>query len=449
MCGRFALGVPHEDIEQMHGYNVRIGEWVGRDNFVPRYNIAPRSQVPVIRRRGQPQDGGNVAGPSNSQNHTTSETRAQPEHETAQASHAPSTEPRMKSNTDAPTPSAESHGPELILHTMKWGLVPHFSKHEDPSLKTINARSEALVESNTGVWASIKGKKRCAVVCQGYYEWLKKGKERLPHFTKHKDGRLMLLAGLWDCTVLEGSTEPLWTFTIVTTDACKEFSWLHDRQPVILPDQAALNTWLDTSPGKWTPELTKLCEPYHASDHPLICYQVPKEVGKIGTDSPTFVQPIHDRKDGIQALFAKQQKASQSQNTSRTSVVPTDVPDTPAPQRVQKRSASPTAVDASEATAKKPKVEKMNTWEDDSDVEYVDDPAAEDSKPKTAKAASSSTPKKGSHESTTSPEQKSGRAPSTTDKKQSTPTRKAKTVPRKAEPASSAKITSFFSKNAK
>ena len=39
-----------------------------------------------------------------------------------------------------------------------------------------------------------------------YYEWLKKGKERLPHFTKHSDGRLMLLAGLWDCVVLEGKS---------------------------------------------------------------------------------------------------------------------------------------------------------------------------------------------------------------------------------------------------
>lgn len=46
---------------------------------------------------------------------------------------------------------------------------------------------------------------------------------------------------------------------------------MHDRQPVILPDEAALATWLDTSPGKWTPELTKLCEPYHSSaDHPLV-----------------------------------------------------------------------------------------------------------------------------------------------------------------------------------
>ena len=67
-----------------------------------------------------------------------------------------------------------------------------------------------------------------------------------------------------------GSTEPLWTFSIVTTDASKEFSWLHDRQPVILPDEAALDKWLDTSSGKWTPELSKLCAPYHSADHPLV-----------------------------------------------------------------------------------------------------------------------------------------------------------------------------------
>ena len=39
-----------------------------------------------------------------------------------------------------------------------------------------------------------------------YYEWMKKGKERLPHFTKRADGRLMLLAGLWDRVVLEGAS---------------------------------------------------------------------------------------------------------------------------------------------------------------------------------------------------------------------------------------------------
>ena len=39
---------------------------------------------------------------------------------------------------------------------------------------------------------------------------------------------------------------------------------------------------------------------------PLRRYQVPQEVGKVGNDSPTFVQPIAARADGIQALFARQ-----------------------------------------------------------------------------------------------------------------------------------------------
>ncbi|OJT01568.1 hypothetical protein TRAPUB_7964 [Trametes pubescens] len=338
---------------------------------------------------------------------------------------------------------------------MKWGLVPHFNKHEDKSLNTINARSEALVEGHTGMWASIKGKKRCAVVCEGYYEWLKKGKERLPHFTKHKDGRLMLLAGLWDCAILEGSTEPLWTFSIVTTDACKEFSWLHERQPVILPDEAALSTWLDTSSGKWTPELTKLCEPYHSSsDHPLVCYQVPKEVGKIGTESPTFVQPVKDRKDGIQAMFAKQQKP-QPQLTAASS---TADPTPPRPERVRKRSASPADLKppgtTGESQTKKLKVEKLDTWEDDSDVEYVDDPPAagrsaagggEDRKARLHSAAlsapkrSNNHPAKDTHNETPPKVRNAG---SNKTPKPSTP-RKSKDA---QQTDSSPKITAFFAK---
>lgn len=52
----------------------------------------------------------------------------------------------------------------------------------------------------------MKKKKRCIVVAQGFYEWLKKnnGKERIPHYTSRKDGQLMCLAGLWDCVQYEG-----------------------------------------------------------------------------------------------------------------------------------------------------------------------------------------------------------------------------------------------------
>jgi putative SOS response-associated peptidase YedK len=119
-----------------------------------------------------------------------------------------------------------------------------------------------------------------------YYEWLSKGKDKLPHFTKHKGGRLMLMAGLYDCVTLEGSyvacmylistiqftlgkSTPLWTFTIVTTSANKEFEWLHERQPVILSSRESLDKWLDTSSQTWSPELNKVVEPYHDSSVPL------------------------------------------------------------------------------------------------------------------------------------------------------------------------------------
>lgn len=56
------------------------------------------------------------------------------------------------------------------------------------------------------MWNTMKQKKRCVVICQGFYEWLKKngGKEKIPHFVKRKDGQLMCFAGLWDCVQYEG-----------------------------------------------------------------------------------------------------------------------------------------------------------------------------------------------------------------------------------------------------
>ena len=134
----------------------------------------------------------------------------------------------------------------------------------------------------------------------------------------------------------------MWTFTIVTTDACSSFSWLHDRQPVMLFTQEALNLWLDTSAQSWTPELTGLVQPYNEKVYHLdwyatlvsfygrsgsnsISYQVPKEVGRVGNESPSFIQPVKERKDGIQAMFQKQiQTAAKRKRTE--SPPPTSTP---------------------------------------------------------------------------------------------------------------------------
>jgi len=138
MCGRFSLGLPvsgdpfllqpahgsqRAEIRHIPGHaDLDPDEWIDEDAFVPRFNIAPRTYAPVLHSRD--------AGPSESQ--------------------SPSTPHRS-----------------YVMQSMKWGLVPHWSKVEDKTLSTTNARAENLVEGGS-MWASMKGKKRCAVLCQGY-----------------------------------------------------------------------------------------------------------------------------------------------------------------------------------------------------------------------------------------------------------------------------------------
>lgn len=95
------------------------------------------------------------------------------------------------------------------IQSMKWGLIPFWTKRKPDygsMMRTINCRDDSLIEDR-GMWTTMKRKKRCIIVCQGFYEWLKKGpggKEKIPHFVKRKDGDLMCFAGLWDCVQYEG-----------------------------------------------------------------------------------------------------------------------------------------------------------------------------------------------------------------------------------------------------
>lgn len=92
------------------------------------------------------------------------------------------------------------------LQSMKWGLIPFWTKRNPDYgtlMRTINCRDDSLMDDK-GMWTSMKRKKRCIVIAQGFYEWLKKGKDKMPHYTKRKDGKLMCFAGLWDCVQYEG-----------------------------------------------------------------------------------------------------------------------------------------------------------------------------------------------------------------------------------------------------
>ena len=209
----------------------------------------------------------------------------------------------------------------------------------------------------------------------------------------------MLLAGMYDSVVLEGTssyillrracygtvkihlhlgqTEPLWTFTIVTTDANKQLSWLHERMPVILSTKAEVSSWLDCTSGSWSADLSKLVLPYNNRNRALDCYAVPTDVGKVGAESSTFVEPIAQRKDGIQAMFAKQRQAktiSPMSTPSSSQVTSKNI------EKKRKRSTSPPLLlndtkdeeNINDGLQSQPsKALKLNTWEDDSEIEYI------------------------------------------------------------------------------
>lgn len=98
------------------------------------------------------------------------------------------------------------------LQSMKWGLIPFWTKRNPPYsdiIKCINCRDDSLSQSG-GMWTSMKKTKRCIVVAQGFFEWLKTGpKDKLPHYIKRKDEQLMCFAGLWDSVQFEG-----WYFAV-------------------------------------------------------------------------------------------------------------------------------------------------------------------------------------------------------------------------------------------
>jgi putative SOS response-associated peptidase YedK len=212
------------------------------------------------------------------------------------------------------------------LQSMKWGLIPFWTKRNPDytsMLKTINCRDDSLAAPG-GMWASMKARKRCIVVAQGFYEWLKPpgpgSRDKIPHFVRRKDGKLMCIAGLWDCVRYDEDGDESsrnYTYTVITTSSNKQLKFLHDRMPVIL-DQGSegLRTWVDPKRHEWSAELQALLKPYEGE---LEVYPVSKEVGKVGNNSPSFMIPVasKDNKNNIANFFAKGGPKKEMQKTQQ------------------------------------------------------------------------------------------------------------------------------------
>jgi len=132
------------------------------------------------------------------------------------------------------------------LGTLRWGLVPSWADNPSGGARLINARAETV--ATNGVYRESFARRRCIVPADGFYEWqapAEPGDTKQPYFIRAVDGQALALAGLWD-SWRDAEGRWLRTCTIVTTGANDVVAPLHDRMPVVLPEEAWAG-WLDTS----------------------------------------------------------------------------------------------------------------------------------------------------------------------------------------------------------
>jgi putative SOS response-associated peptidase YedK len=127
---------------------------------------------------------------------------------------------------------------------LRWGLVPHWAKDPKTGFKMINARAETVTEKPA--YRDALKTRRCLIPADGFYEWQARAgsRRKQPFHITRADGAPFAFAGLWAIWHGPGD-EVLRTCTIVTTEANDLLRDVHDRMPVILPDQDAEEAWLD------------------------------------------------------------------------------------------------------------------------------------------------------------------------------------------------------------
>ena len=124
---------------------------------------------------------------------------------------------------------------------MRWGLIPFWAKDPKIGNRMINAVGETAA-AKPAYRAAFK-KRRCLVLADGFFEWRKAGKAKIPTYIFLKSGEPFAMAGLWE-TWKDADGDLLRSCTIVTTEANEFIAPIHDRMPVILSQETEA-LWLD------------------------------------------------------------------------------------------------------------------------------------------------------------------------------------------------------------
>ena len=137
---------------------------------------------------------------------------------------------------------------------MRWGLVPFWAKDVKVGYRMINAVGETL--AGKPAFRTAFRKRRCLILADGFFEWRKDGKLKIPTYIFLKSREPFAFAGLWETWKAPGG-EVMRSCTIVTTKPNEFIAPIHNRMPVVLSQEAEA-LWLDPmteDPATLTPLL--------------------------------------------------------------------------------------------------------------------------------------------------------------------------------------------------
>lgn len=173
------------------------------------------------------------------------------------------------------------------ISSFRWGLVPFWAKDRKIGARMINARAEGI-EDKPSFRAPVR-KRRCLVVADSFYEWKRHGKEKIPFRILRPDDAPLVFAGIWEKWDKEDADDPLYTYSIITTEPNKEMSYVHNRMPMVLPHSEQWEQWLGAD--QLDEALAILRTP---ADGTLDMYRVPKEVGNVRNNGPELHRAVEE-----------------------------------------------------------------------------------------------------------------------------------------------------------
>jgi putative SOS response-associated peptidase YedK len=230
MCGRYATTRSDADLQDLFEA-VSVAEQVD-----PSWNVAPTDPVPVVR---------------------------------------------MSQTHDA-----------RVIDTARWGLVPPWAKDLRAGARMINARAETVATSKA--FASSFARRRCLVPADGWFEWIREGKQRRPFYMTPAGGAPLAFAGIWTAW----GPESVLTCSILTTAALGGLTRVHDRMPLILPR----DRWPAWLAGGGDPD--ELLRPLPPAELAAIeVREVRPDVGNVRNNGPHLLDPPATAAPEPTALF--------------------------------------------------------------------------------------------------------------------------------------------------